>query len=47
VIGRKSTDLAAGAKDQFILMMWLYWPKEKPPSILDGSWKIPQVKEVS
>ena len=34
-------------KDKFILMMRLYWPKEKPPSILDGSWKIPQVKEVS
>jgi len=34
-------------KDQFILMMRLYWPKEKPPSILDGSWKIPPVKEVS
>ena len=34
-------------KDQFILMMRLYWPKEKPPSILDGSWKIPGVKEIS
>jgi hypothetical protein len=34
-------------KDQFILMMRMYWPKEKPPSILDGSWKIPSVKEVS
>ncbi len=34
-------------KDQFILMMRLYWPKERPPSILDGSWKVPQVKEVS
>ena len=34
-------------KDTFILMMRLYWPKEKPPSILDGSWKIPGVKEVS
>ena len=32
-------------KDKFILMLRLYWPKEKPPSILDGSWKIPQVKE--
>ena len=34
-------------KDDFILMMRLYWPKEKPPSILDGSWKIPPVKEAS
>ena len=32
-------------KDKFILMMRLYWPKEKPPSLLDGSWKIPAVKE--
>ncbi len=31
--------------DTFILMMRLYWPKEKPPSILDGSWKVPQAKE--
>jgi hypothetical protein len=29
----------------FILMMRLYWPTEKPPSLLDGTWKIPEVKE--
>jgi len=29
----------------FILMMRLYWPKENPPSILDGSWQIPRVDE--
>ena len=34
-------------KDKFILMMRLYWPKEKPPSLLDGSWKIPAVNEVT
>ena len=34
-------------KDQFVLMMRLYWPKEKPPSLLDDSWKIPPVKEIS
>ena len=33
-------------KDQFILMMRLYWPKEKLPSLLDGSWKVPRVNEV-
>ena len=32
-------------KDKFILMMRLYWPKETPPSILDGSWKVPRVNE--
>jgi hypothetical protein len=33
-------------KDKFMLMLRLYWPKETPPSILDGSWKIPAVKEI-
>jgi hypothetical protein len=32
--------------DEFVLMMRLYWPKENPPSILDGSWKPPQVKQI-
>jgi len=31
----------------FILMMRLYWPKDKPPSILDGTWKVPEVRQVS
>ncbi len=26
-------------KGDFILMMRMYWPQEKPPSILDGTWK--------
>ena len=30
--------------DQFILMMRMYWPKETPPSILDGTWSPPPVK---
>jgi hypothetical protein len=34
-------------KDDFVLMTRLYWPKEKDPSILDGSWKIPGVKKVN
>jgi hypothetical protein len=29
---------------KFIRMLRLYWPKETPPSIIDGSWKIPPVK---
>jgi hypothetical protein len=32
--------------DRFILIMRMYWPKDKPPSILDASWKIPPVKKV-
>jgi hypothetical protein len=31
-------------KDKFHLMLRLYWPDEKAPSIIDGSWKIPPVK---
>lgn len=30
----------------FNLMLRLYWPKETPPSILDGSWSPPPVKKV-
>jgi hypothetical protein len=33
--------------DNFILMLRMYWPKEKTPSVIDGSWKIPPVKQVS
>ena len=32
---------------KFILMLRLYWPNEKDPSIIDGSWKIPPVKKVA
>src|SRR5262249_46645725 len=28
-------------KGRFILMLRLYWPSEKAPSILDGTWKPP------
>jgi hypothetical protein len=29
----------------FVLMLRLYWPKERPPSILDGTWKPPLVEK--
>ncbi|MFO1105890.1 MAG: DUF1254 domain-containing protein [Amaricoccus sp.] len=32
---------------RFLLMLRLYWPKLKKPSIIDGSWVIPAVKKVS
>jgi len=32
---------------KFQLMLRLYWPNERDPSILDGSWTIPSVKKVS
>ncbi|MCW5892415.1 MAG: DUF1254 domain-containing protein [bacterium] len=30
---------------EFVLMLRMYWPQEKKPSILDGSWRIPRVHE--
>lgn len=30
---------------KFIPMLRLYWPKEIPPSIIDGSWKPPAIKQ--
>jgi len=33
-------------KDKFVLMFRLYWPKTTAPTILDGSWVIPEVKKV-
>jgi hypothetical protein len=32
---------------KFVLMMRLYWPREAPPSLIDGSWKIPGVKKAT
>lgn len=31
---------------KFILMLRMYWPKETPPSILDGTWSPPAVTKV-
>ena len=42
---RESNWLPAPA-GKFILMLRMYWPDETPPSILDGSWKIPRVSAV-
>jgi hypothetical protein len=43
----KEANWLPAPKDKFILMLRLYWPKEKTPSIIDGSWKIPPVKQVA
>lgn len=42
----KESNWLPAPKDKFILMMRLYWPSEKDPSILDGSWRIPKVQVV-
>lgn len=31
---------------KFIPMLRLYWPKETPPSIIDGTWKLPAISKV-
>ena len=41
----KESNWLPAPADKFILMMRLYWPQEKPPSLLDGTWKIPGVKK--
>jgi len=43
---KESNWLPAPSGD-FVLMMRLYWPNEKNPSIINGSWKIPPVKQVT
>ena len=41
----KESNWLPAPENKFILMMRLYWPKETPPSILDGTWELPEVKE--
>jgi hypothetical protein len=40
----KEANWLPAPESRFILMLRLYWPKETPPSIIDGSWTIPPVK---
>lgn len=42
----KESNWLPAPEDGFNLMLRLYWPKETPPSILDGSWNPPAVKKV-
>ncbi|HVJ69126.1 MAG TPA: DUF1254 domain-containing protein [Caulifigura sp.] len=42
----KEANWLPAPKGKFILMMRLYWPKEKAPSIIDGSWQPPAVRKV-
>ena len=42
----KESNWLPAPTDKFILMLRLYWPKEKNPSIINGTWKIPAVKVV-
>ena len=42
----KESNWLPAPKDDFVLMLRMYWPKENKPSILDGSWQMPAVKRV-
>jgi hypothetical protein len=42
----KESNWLPAPQGKFVLMLRLYWPKEKDPSILDGSWQPPPVKNV-
>jgi hypothetical protein len=41
----KESNWLPAPEGDFILMLRMYWPQEQKPSILDGSWKIPRVRE--
>jgi hypothetical protein len=43
----KESNWLPAPAEGFIPMLRLYWPKETPPSIIDGSWKIPGIKKVT
>jgi hypothetical protein len=41
----KESNWLPAPKDKFILMLRMYWPSEKSPSIINGTWKPPVVKK--
>lgn len=43
--GTQETNWLPAPTGPFILTLRLYWPKEHPPSILDGTWKPPAVEK--
>ena len=43
----KESNWLPAPSGKFVLMLRLYWPNEKDPSIINGSWEIPPVKKVS
>ena len=44
---KESNWLPTTQSGKFIPMLRLYWPKETPPSILDGTWKPPAIEKVT
>ena len=42
----KTANWLPAPKTDFVLMLRMYWPQETPPSIIDGTWKVPPVTPV-
>jgi hypothetical protein len=42
----KESNWLPAPSGNFVLMLRMYWPKKKKPSIIDGTWTIPPVKKV-
>ena len=42
----KESNWLPAPKDKFVLMLRMYWPSEKTPSIVNGTWTPPAVKKV-
>lgn len=42
----KEANWLPAPKAKFVPMLRLYWPKETPPSIIDGTWKPPAIREL-
>jgi hypothetical protein len=43
----KEANWLPAPKGEFIPMMRMYWPKEKAPSVIDGSWVPPRIQKVA
>jgi hypothetical protein len=43
----KEANWLPAPKGEFIAMLRMYWPKDRSPSIIDGSWKVPPVVKVN
>lgn len=43
----KEANWLPAPKGEFIPMLRMYWPKETPPSVIDGTWTPPAVEKVS
>ena len=43
----KEANWLPAPKGEFVLMLRMYWPKDKEPSVLDSTWKVPPVQKAS